>query len=108
MAEQNDARDIDEIIKNLPAPMFPWGSRESEDDTETVELLQAFTEDYVDFTIALGAYLGTRLAHHGVDPRKSPTNLIVAAASMTPDLIDRQRELKGQLLKQAPKSEGRQ
>lgn len=94
MAEQNDAHDLDELFPDdLPAPMFPWGDDVLEDDPDASGLLQAFTADYVEFTLSLAAYVATRLVQHGLNPGEYPTDLITAAAAMTPDLIDRQREL---------------
>lgn len=94
MAEQNGERDFDGLFPDdLPAPMFPWGDDVLEDDPDASGLLQAFTADYVEFTLSLAAYVATRLVQHGLNPGEYPTDLITAAAAMTPDLIDRQREL---------------
>ena len=97
MAEQNGARDLEGFPDKLPAPIFPWEGDETSKDAELSDLLEAFTADYVDFTLTLAAYLGARLVQHGLDPGDYPTDLITAAAAMTPDLIDRQREMAEQL-----------
>lgn len=97
MAEQNGAHDLEGFPDKLPAPIFPWEGDETSKDAELSDLLEAFTADYVDFTLTLAAYLGARLVQHGLDPGDYPTDLITAAAAMTPDLIDRQREMAEQL-----------
>ena len=97
MAEQNGARDFEGFPDDLPAPIFPWEGASTSKDAELGELLEAFTADYVDFALTLAAYLGARLVQHGLDPGDYPTDLITAAAAMTPDLIDRQREMAEQL-----------
>ena len=97
MAEQNGARDLDGFPDKLPAPIFPWEGDETSKDADLSELLEAFTAEYVDFTLTLAAYLGARLERYGLPPNTLGSDFLVAAAAMTPDLIDRQREMAEQL-----------
>lgn len=98
MADQNSAHEqLEEFPDDLPPPIFPWEGDKPSKDAELGELLEAFTVDYVDFTLTLAAYLGARLAHYGLGPNALGSDFLVAAAAMTPDLIDRQRELAEQL-----------